>query len=46
MKYYADGTINKLLEPLIISQNIETNRFPPCSYRYRGFLMEDFNYLI
>ena len=37
MKYYADGIMNKLPEPLLISQNIETNRLPPSSYRHRGF---------
>ena len=37
MKYYVDGTMNKLPEPLIISQNIEINKFPPSSYRHRGF---------
>ena len=33
MKYYADGIMNKLHEPLVISQNIKTNRLPPFSYR-------------
>ena len=37
MRYYADGTMNKLPKPLLISQNIETNILPPSSYRYRGF---------
>ena len=42
MKYYTDGIMNILLEPLIISQNIETNKFPPSRYRHRGFTYERF----
>ena len=37
MRYYANDTMNKLPKPLLISQNIETNRLPPSSYRHRGF---------
>ena len=37
MKYYADGIMNKLPKPLLISQNIETNILPPSNYRHRGF---------
>ena len=42
MKYYTDGIMNILLEPLIISQNIETNKFPPSRYRHKGFTYERF----
>ena len=45
MKYYTDGIMNILLEPLIISQNIETNKFPPshCE-RFQPFdLVNDFD---
>ena len=37
MKYYADGTLNKSPKPLIISQNIETNRLSPFNYKHRGY---------
>lgn len=37
MGSYADGIMNKLLKSLVISQNTETSRFPPSSYRQRGF---------
>ena len=37
INYYKDGTINKLMEPLIISQNIKINKLPPSSYRKKGF---------
>ena len=39
-KLQKDGIMNKSLEPLIISQNIKTNKLSHSSYTQRGFLYE------